>query len=713
MSNNNKMDLSKSEESWLPLFGKTGALRMRLSCFLNRDIVEVIGKTFEGIANTRVSILFQWAGQKWELLSTIARQISPLLPSISTDFLEAQRRHSPDISELFLLDATGTVIASSRSGRKGQTHAFMKAFEQGSRGPFLHGPYSDPQTHAMGPTTSLFHDSVTLMFYQPVTIGETLAGCLCARVPNDVMSDLIQREAGHVYPESGDNYIFMAQSSFDSSILPGTALSRSRFEDATFSFGENLKGGVSTPWGPVKVSGQTELELRFTDPATGQLHPGVRETIRKGENLFVSYPGYPDYRHVPVIGAGRTFRLPGSPDQWGMMCEGDLEEVYRRRSINLKMIRMFFAMTLMLWVINMLLLKIPGLSFWKAQAFTIPLFIGAGVLFFKSVVKPASLRLNKMTDVMRTLSEGGGNLCQRLDKQILVPDETGEMGRWINSFIDHLDRIVGEVIKTAGNVLETNESMLRKNIEADSASSKVVHAINSLLDSLEKQMSDISSASNTAQEMKQSMERVMAHTRSQFTEVRSRTGDIRQSIDHSKGSIETLEQSAGNIGKVVSVIQEIAEQTNLLALNAAIEAARAGEHGKGFSVVSSEVKKLAERTSSQTKEIRFMVQKVQGEAQKAVHTMEGSMSGVEEGLRLAEGSSSDHTAIEEVVRKMGTSIESIFETSQSQNSIVRETQAMTEKMQHAVLGVRGSVEKVRFATGQLQKLVGQFQVSGS
>ncbi|PTB84051.1 methyl-accepting chemotaxis protein, partial [Pseudidiomarina aestuarii] len=166
-----------------------------------------------------------------------------------------------------------------------------------------------------------------------------VVGALCGRVPNDVVSDLIQREAGHVYPESGDNYIFMVESRFDPMIHQGVALSRSRFEDNTFSHGENLKSGINTHWGVVKVNRHTEFEIRFTDPATGQLHPGVRETIRNGENLFVTYPGYSDYRHIPVIGKGVTFQLTGSPDRWGMMCEGDLEEVYRRRSVNVSLLK--------------------------------------------------------------------------------------------------------------------------------------------------------------------------------------------------------------------------------------------------------------------------------------------------------------------------------------------------------------------------------------
>ena len=88
--------------------------------------------------------------------------------------------------------------------------------------------------------------------------------------------------------------------------------------------------------------------------------------------------------------------------------------------------------------------------------------------------------------------------------------------------------------------------------------------------------------------------------------------------DGTSRSVAELGESSAQISSVVDVITGIAEQTNLLALNATIEAARAGEAGKGFAVVASEVKELAQATARATGQIGDRVEQIQSAVARAV-----------------------------------------------------------------------------------------------
>ncbi len=109
---------------------------------------------------------------------------------------------------------------------------------------------------------------------------------------------------------------------------------------------------------------------------------------------------------------------------------------------------------------------------------------------------------------------------------------------------------------------------------------------------------------------------------------------VRERVESIAESILALAEQAQAIGEIIAAVTEVAEQTNLLALNAAIEASRAGEHGKGFSVVASEVKALANQSKKATAQVRQILGEIQKATNSAVMTTEEGTKRVSEAIKV-------------------------------------------------------------------------------
>jgi methyl-accepting chemotaxis protein len=189
--------------------------------------------------------------------------------------------------------------------------------------------------------------------------------------------------------------------------------------------------------------------------------------------------------------------------------------------------------------------------------------------------------------------------------------------------------------------------------------------------------------------------------------------------------VETLDAHSREIGDIVQVIDEIASQTNLLALNAAIEAARSGEHGRGFAVVAAEVRKLAERSTLQTKEITQRIASIQQQIARVVQTVAAGCSEVEnsaelgqEAARALEGilgvvEKTDHQAgaITDAVSRMTTSVDAVKEAAENVARVGADSAALVGEMKLNTGHVRASMETI--ASVSEQTAAGAEEVSAS
>ena len=128
--------------------------------------------------------------------------------------------------------------------------------------------------------------------------------------------------------------------------------------------------------------------------------------------------------------------------------------------------------------------------------------------------------------------------------------------------------------------------------------------------------------------------------------------NIANAVTRASRTVDQLGEYGIQIGDIVKTIDEIAAQTNLLALNAAIEAARAGEQGRGFAVVAENVRSLAERSSSSTKEIAALIAKVRSGTEEAVQAMSVGVKDVEAGREIT---SEAGAALESIIASVHSS----------------------------------------------------------
>ena len=200
---------------------------------------------------------------------------------------------------------------------------------------------------------------------------------------------------------------------------------------------------------------------------------------------------------------------------------------------------------------------------------------------------------------------------------------------------------------------------------------------------------------------------------------------IKVKVGLSAQKVQEMGQRSDQIGTIVEAIEDIASQTNLLALNAAIEAARAGEHGKGFAVVADEVRKLAERASSATKEIGGLIKGIQTTVAEAVTAMNEGAREVEIGVSKANGAGqalNDILKAAEAVyqqadqaatasQRMNVAANELVSSMDSVSAVVEENTAATEEMAASSSEVTQAIENIASVSEENSAAIEQVSAS--
>lgn len=348
-----------------------------------------------------------------------------------------------------------------------------------------------------------------------------------------------------------------------------------------------------------------------------------------------------------------------------------------------------------------------------ACAVLVVLFGVAGVVFANRIVTP----INLVKEGLRTIAQGEGDLTHRLP--VLARDETGELAKWFNQFIESTQSMI-TVIKE--NAISMHGVSTQTN-DRTTAMSDSLHRQSSAVEQIVTAVTEMSSAANevahtcvrTAEISEQGLS--ATHNGKQVI-ARSTAGvnDLGASIQASSKVIRDLERETVSINNILSTIQQIAEQTNLLALNAAIEAARAGEQGRGFAVVADEVRNLAKRTQDSTGEINTIITLLVSRITEVTVSMDRSLS---ESTKAIERSGEVMGAFENIesavqmIRDMTTQIATATEeqhlvTEEINRNVVAINDAVGQVTDQATEVERYSHEQ-RELSSALKQLVGRFR----
>ncbi|WP_018211447.1 methyl-accepting chemotaxis protein [Desulfitobacterium hafniense] len=340
-----------------------------------------------------------------------------------------------------------------------------------------------------------------------------------------------------------------------------------------------------------------------------------------------------------------------------------------------------------------------------------------------------------------------GDFRQR-DEEAEAYDEVGQASAGLVKMRSNVRELIAKAMAGVEQVAASSQELTAVSEQSASAADQVAQSVGEIACSAETEAVAIKHLEEESQRIIEGLEKIDSST----ANVERLSLDARQSADHGllkveeaisqmqkvgQGSAEMQETVAklqngfGEISQIVDIITSIAEQTNLLALNAAIEAARAGEHGRGFSVVSEEVRKLAEESRTAADRIRLLVKDNQENVEMTVQVSHESAESIDLGIShvfsTGESFKGIKTAIENLSQDVGQvsaavehlaeigrsfygQLDKINEMSERTSGETQNVSAATEEQLAAMQEVANYSQRLSEMAGNLQAVIGEFKI---
>ena len=187
---------------------------------------------------------------------------------------------------------------------------------------------------------------------------------------------------------------------------------------------------------------------------------------------------------------------------------------------------------------------------------------------------------------------------------------------------------------------------------------------------------------------------------------------LKEQVNEIANAIIRLSEQTGQIGSVSALVGDLANQTNMLALNAAVEAARAGEHGKGFGVVATEIRKLADQSKKSSEKINTLVGDIQSAINKTVMVSDEGTKKVDQGLILAQKTAETFTGVADSVNNVFLNSQQISLSAKQQAIAIQQiVTAMNsinlgaKESASGITQVKSSAQQLKDAAQKLQAVV--------